>query len=197
MSVESIKKRILDKAKSEATLIVGKASERIKEEKKSFENEQKTIFEKKLEKEVEKVRNELKKRIDQEELKRDRAILKRKNELLEELFSEVIDKITSLPEKEYKKFLIDMIIKDAPKGQSVLFLNKNDIRFFTEEAISSINHKLGKGREIVLSNQPVDIKGGFILKGEGVEIDDTLETIIKDVKEKEEIRISRELFGEL
>ncbi len=197
MSVESIKKRILDKAESEANLIVNKARERIKEEKKAFEDEQRAIFEEKTKKEIEKVHSDLKRRIEQEQLKKSRALLERKNELLEELFSEVIDRVTSLPEKQYKEFLIDMILKDAPSGRSVLFLNKNDAKLFSKEIILSINKKLGKGREIVSGDYPVDIKGGFILKGKEVEIDDSLETVVKDVKEKEEIRISRELFGDV
>lgn len=197
MSVEDIKKRILDKAESEANLIINKARERIKEEKNTFENEQKKIFSERMQKEIEKIHNELKKRIDQEKLKESRAILKRKNELLESLFSEVIEKIASLPKTQYKKFLVDMIVKDAPKGKSVLFLNKKDAGLFTEKVISEINKSLGKGREIALGNHSIDIKGGFILKGEEVEIDDSLETIVKDVKEKEEIRISKELFGDV
>ena len=197
MSVEEIKKRILNKAESEANLIVNKARERIKEEKNTFESEQKTIFSERTQKEIEKINSELKKRIDQEKLKESRAILKRKNELLEGVFSEVIEKIASLPKAQYKKFLIDMIVKDAPKGKSVLFLNKKDMGLFPEKVISEVNKSLGKGREIVLGTHPVDIKGGFILKGEEVEIDDSLETIVKDVEEKEEIRISKELFGDV
>ncbi len=197
MSIEDIKKRILDKAESEANLIVNKARERIKEEKNTFENEQKAIFSERAQKEIEKIRSDLKKRIDQEKLKESRAILKKKNELLEGLFSEVIEKIASLPKKQYKKFLVDLIMRDAPKGKSVLFLNKKDMGLFTEKVISEINKSLGKEREITLGTHTVDIKGGFMLKGEEVEIDDSLETIVKDVKEKEEIRISKELFGDV
>ncbi len=56
--------------------------------------------------------------------------------------------------------------------------------------------ELGESRESVISEQTVDIKGGCIIKGEEVEINDSIEVILEDLKEKYEIEISKELFKE-
>jgi V/A-type H+-transporting ATPase subunit E len=196
MGIENIKQRILDKAKSEASLLISKEKEKIKEEKKAFEEQQKLLFSQKEEKELEKIQSELKKRIEQENLKKDRLLLEKKKYLLDKFFLEIEEKIADLPEKQYKEFLVDLILRDAPKGRSLLFVREKDKKLFTKKLLLEINNKLGNDREIILSEEPANIKGGFILKGAEVEIDDSVEMLVKDLREKEEIVIAKKLFGE-
>jgi V/A-type H+-transporting ATPase subunit E len=196
MGIENIKQRILDKAKSEASLLISKEKEKIKEKKKAFEEQQKLLFSQKEEKELEKIQSELKKRIEQENLKKDRLLLEKKKYLLDKFFLEIEEKIADLPEKQYKEFLVDLILRDAPKGRSLLFVREKDKKLFTKKLLLEINNKLGNDREIILSEEPANIKGGFILKGAEVEIDDSVEMLVKDLREKEEIVIAKKLFGE-
>ena len=196
MSIEKVEERIINKGKKEAEIFLSEEKAKIDKEKKLFDVSKKEEFEKKRKEALLKIENEAKRKADRRKLEADREILSKKREMIDELFEAAIKKLSSLDLKTYKKFVEGLILKDAPKGKSIVMVNKKDISLFTDSILSSLNKKLGKDREISLSSKTVNIKGGCILKGNEIEIDDSIETLLSDEREQDEISIANDLFGE-
>ena len=196
MSIEKVEERIINKGKKEAESFLSEEKAKIDKEKKLFAASKKEEFEAKFKEALLKIENEAKRKVDQKKIEADREILSKKRAMIDELFELVMKKLSSLDSKTYKKFMEGLILRDAPKGSSVILVNKKDVSLFNENFISSLNKKLGKDRKVSLSSVTVDIKGGCILKGNEVEIDDSMETLLSDERELEEISIASDLFGE-
>ncbi len=196
MSIEKVKERIINKGKKEAESFLSEEKAKIDKEKKLFAISKKEEFEAKFKEALFKIENEAKRKVDQKRIEADREVLSKKRAMIDELFELVMKKLSSIDSKTYKKFIEGLILRDAPKGSSVILVNKKDVSLFNENFISSLNKKLGKDRKASLSSATVDIKGGCILKGNEVEIDDSMETLLSDERELEEISIARDLFGE-
>jgi vacuolar-type H+-ATPase subunit E/Vma4 len=196
MSIERVKERILSKSKREAEAFLSSEKEKIEKEKEHFANQKKAEFEEKLKNALSKIENERNRELDQKELELDRKILSKKRAMIDELFEIALHKLSTLDKNKYKKFIESLILKDAPKGKSLIMVNKEDLSLFDDNFILNLNKKIGKGREISLSSETVSIKGGCIIRGNEVEIDDSIESLIADERESKEMSIAKSLFGE-
>lgn len=196
MSIDKVKEKILQKAEKEAEEILSRAKEEIEKEKALFLKEKQAELEERLEKASREIEDEIRKKIDREKLLAEREILAVKRKFIDETFNLTTQKFLSMDKKSYLKFLENLILKDAPPGKSELVLNKRDRELFDEKLLKSINRKLGKERTIALSGRTAEIKGGCVIRGNEVEIDDSLETLINDEREHSEIEIVKKLFGE-
>ncbi len=196
MSIEKIKEKILSEAEREADNFLSEEKRKIEEERKSFIEQKSREINSKTKAALLKIDNDKKREIDRKSLEEEREILSRKRALIDELFAIVENKFASMDKKTYREFLIALIVHDAPNGSSEIVVNERDFDLFTEKIISGINRKLGKGKKISLSSERMSIKGGCIIKGNEVEIDDSIETLLKDEREKEEMSIAKKLFGE-
>ncbi len=196
MSIEKVREKILQKAEKEAEEILSRAKEEIEKEKELFLKEKQAEFENKLEKAIRDIESDIRRRIDQVKLLADREILTVKRKFIDETFGLAMEKFLSMDKKDYLKFLEKLILRDAPSGKSELVLNKKDRELFNERLLKSINKKLGKDRTVTLSDRTAEIKGGCIIRGDEVEIDDSLETLVNDERERSEIEIVKKLFGE-
>jgi len=115
----------------------------------------------------------------------ERILLEEKRTLLDALFLQVEDQISSIKKDLYLNFVKKLILRDAPIGESILFVNKRDYKFFQKSK-----------RGIKLSKKTIDIKGGCILKGNEIEVDDSISSLVGELREEEEIVVAKELFKE-
>ncbi len=197
MSIEKLKKRIEDKATEEAKLFLDNEKKKNLEELKKFKEIKNKEFLIKIEKLLNDIESEAKKKIDQEERRLERSLLEEKRILLDTLFLQVEDRISSIKKDLYLNLIKKLILRDAPIGESVLFVNKRDYKFINEKFIDDINKEFKKSkRSIKLSTKVIDIKGGCILKGSEIEVDDSISSLVGELREKEEIDVAKELFKE-
>ncbi len=197
MSIKKLEKRIIDKATEEAKLFLDNEKKKNLEELKKFKEIKNKEFSIRIEKLLSGIKNEAKKKIDSEERKLERSLLEEKRILLDTLFLQVEDKIFSIRIGLYLNLIKKLILRDAPIGESVLFVNKRDYKFINEKFIDDIDKELKKSkRSIKLSTKVIDIKGGCILKGSEIEVDDSISSLVEELREKEEIDVAKELFKE-
>ncbi len=196
MSIEKIKDKILSKAKEEADVYLSEERKKIENERKMFVEQKNAEIENETKKTLLKMDNDKKRKIGRESMRVEREILARKRALIDELFTIVEGKFVLLDKKLYKEFLINLIVNDAPIGNAEIMVNENDSVLFDKKLVSEINKKLGDGKNISLSDKTANIKGGCIIKGNELEIDDSIETLLKDEREREEMSLAKELFGE-
>ncbi len=196
MSIEKLEKRIVDKYQREADLFLEEEKKKIEQELEQFKKQKKEAFEIAFQKFLSDLEKEKQREIDQVTLDMERKLLEKKRDILDNLFLQVEEEIVSLDKEAYVDFLKKLIIRDAPLGKSTLFVNKRDHRFFNKKLIDKINKELGEDRSIELSSETIDIKGGCIIKSSEVEIDDSIHSLVEELRERIEIDVAKELFKE-
>lgn len=180
--------KILEDARREAQSIIGNA------EKEAFQKV--TIM-------TEKAKEEallIKKRIAAvSELESKKMALKTRQDMVEEAFSMALDRIASLPDDKYRKFFEDMLADSVQEGEGILVINKKDKERFGASFAGEINQKLdrlGKNSKIVVAQEDLNSKGGFILRYGEMEINCTLEVILNVARPAIESEVAGILFGE-
>ncbi len=198
MSLENILSEILKEGEEEKLNIIREAREKadniIRDTKEKIE-EYKNKEEDKIKKEAEATKERL---ITSFELEKDKEILTAKKKAIDEVFSKLIEKITSLPKERYLAFLSDLIVEYAQSGEEFLYLSKHDRELIDENFLKNVNEKLikkGKKGNIKIAKEPVDISGGVILGRENIRINASLELIVEDVREKWEKEVGQILFS--
>lgn len=194
MSFERIRERIIKEAEDKASEIVENERQRLSSSLELFKEEETSKFEKlKLDREK-LLEYDLKKKIDVAKLESKRKILSEKRILLDAFFKKVEENIVNVSKDQYLLFIKKLIIRDAPKVNAFVFLNMKDLEGFKKELEEFLKQEF-KG-SLKLSKEPADIKGGVIIKSEEFEIDDSIEAIIEEFKENNEIEIAKALFEE-
>lgn len=194
MSFERIRERIIKEAEDKASEIVENERQRLSSSLELFKEEETSKFEKlKLDREK-LLEYDLKKKIDVAKLESKRKILSEKRILLDAFFKKVEENIVNVSKDQYLLFIKKLIIRDAPKVNAFVFLNMKDLERFKKELEEFLKQEF-KG-SLKLSKEPADIKGGVIIKSEEFEIDDSIEAIIEEFKENNEIEIAKALFEE-
>jgi len=111
-------------------------------------------------------------------------ILERKTKALEGVYDEVLNELEHLDEQTYNE-LLNKLYKNIPHTEEVGFdiaeARKEETRKFLEN----------KGAEILGT---IKSKGGFVVKSENFEVDNTFEAILRQAKEEKEMNVIKILF---
>ena len=114
-------------------------------------------------------------------------LLKEKRALLDEIFNEALNKLSSA--ENYKDMLVALLKNSNIEGDDVLIMPAKGKEEETKAALQA------SGKPYKLADKSADIKGGFILKSEKIEIDSSFESILyKQLKDQLELEIAKFLF---
>ena len=100
--------------------------------------------------------------------------LEAKQQVLDKVFSQALEKLNSLPLEQYKVFIKNCLENIEPEGQEIIFPQRYGIN-----SVADLNEylvKTGKKGELKLGKG--DVSGGFILKSGGVEENNTFEALL-------------------
>ncbi len=195
MSIENIKKKIVEEAIQKASSMKREALRELTEDLMLFEKSEKEKAEKMKEQKIASLKEDFSRKMDSEKLQVEKRVLKEERFLIDKLFEETLDEILAMDSRVYQKFLMNLIERDAPKdGNFILFFNESDLKKYKREFIKFLKEKFGSRASI--SNEVVKIKGGLLIKSEIYIIDDSLEEILANYREKNEIDLAKRLFEE-
>jgi V/A-type H+-transporting ATPase subunit E len=124
-------------------------------------------------------------------------ILSLKRRLIEEAFQKALLTLMRLPNKDYQNLLQNMFLNSSVKGDETVIISPEDKDRISDEFLNKINEELKKrGKKGELKFGPPDdrIKGGFILRGKGVQINNSFNIIISNLKEPLESSVANILF---
>ncbi|GCD11810.1 V-type ATP synthase subunit E [Clostridium tagluense] len=117
--------------------------------------------------------------------------------MIDKVFAKSLENLLVMGENEYfelvKKYLLSMPIT----GDEEIILPGKYKSIISEDYLSQINTGLkaaGKIGEIKLSEQPRDINSGFIVLKNGIEINNTFESLVNSLRAELEPEIVEELF---
>ena len=126
-----------------------------------------------------------------------REILAAKQDLVDEVFQQVMEKLTRLPDKEYLAWMEERLLQAAVTGDEEVMVAKKDQKRINDKFLAGVNEKLrqaGKKGELKLSGEVRPMTGGFILKGRRMEINSSFEALIASQRDELEQLAAEVLF---
>lgn len=123
--------------------------------------------------------------------------LESKQEVIDRVYKQTLDKLCNLGKEEYLQFITDSILSMEIYGDEEIILSQYE-KYINEEFIEKINQRLknnGKKGEIKISDKKREFRGGFILNKSGIEINNTFEALIFSLKDDLEPVIIDTLFS--
>lgn len=198
MSLEKLLAKIEEDARREGVEIVAEAeaeAERIKQQgreeaRKAGEAVRASILEKAERERV---------KIMSEGLARSRgAYLAAQEDLYEEIYGGALKEVEQLPEETYAAWLKKTVMRGSTTGEEEILAAPYDRRLLAEGLLEEINRALREeGREgsLALAAGEAEFDRGVLLRGEKIENNLSLETVLSQVRDKYEVELLGILFA--
>jgi V/A-type H+-transporting ATPase subunit E len=197
--MEKIKERILEDARREADKIIRGAEKEaqniLDHAEKTARQRKKALYEK-AQKDSQEARR---KTLAMAELEMRKGLLAVKQKMVDTAFERALEKLRNLEGKDYENMIMGMMEKAVETGNEEIILSPNDLKKFKPEFLSTVNQRLSKKgikSNLKIAEETRNIQGGFILKGKGVEVNNSFESIIRMERDEIESQVAAILFGE-
>jgi len=179
---DRLREKILEDARQQAKVMLERAENEaagILNAAKAEAEEKERVASEKASKEAEERKKRLLASADLEGRKR---ILQAKQDVVDEVFSRAIDKLSSLPADQYIDIIASMAVEAVSSGTEEIILSPKDRDVYGSKIINAVNGRLsakGMNGTVKLSDTTRDIKGGFILRSGDVEINNSFDVLVK------------------
>lgn len=182
MSLDHIRETILAEARAESERIVSTAHER-KEQRLAAARES---FEAEFARRSEQAGNELSQKADRQVVARraehNLALLKRRNEILDDLFERAADRLAALPDEEYCA-VVGEWMQDLPSDAGGAVLCNERDRERLAGLVARLNDDRSEGAQLRMEERAVPLRGGVLFQTENYEIDLSLDSRLKRLRE--------------
>ncbi len=129
-------------------------------------------------------------------------VLANQKRIIKETFEKALEKLTNMTDEELNNYVVSHLQKAQINNDVTIKVNKNDYTKY--QTLFSTNHDSNldiltkelnlNNVMITLSNDSVDIVGGFIIACEYFDIDNSYEVILNNLSEELETTIAEMLF---
>ena len=171
---------LLDKAQKKAEEILAQAKEEQKALRKAIRAQAKEAGE-----------MEFERLLSAERINSKKDILAKKREILDNLFSEVMEELLS-DKKTYKRWLVDVIAASGVKEGEIIPAKGDKV--ITKAFVDSVNKKAKS--VLKLSNTKGNFRGGVVIRSGTMEVNATLELALEIAREELEPEIAKMLWKE-
>ena len=117
-----------------------------------------------------------------------------KQEVLAQAFQLALDDLCTLPEEQYIALLTTLLKKASSTGREEVIFSPKDRERLGQKAVDAANAAIPA--QLTLSGQTRPMGGGFILADSDVELNCTVETLVRLQREKLEKAVVQVLFPE-
>jgi len=204
-TVSSIYEKIEKKGKIDADDIFRVGQEKASVQKENILAEARKESELILNKSAKRNENKLKTKITQLEQKAKQISLLKKKELINKTYELAHQRLKEINDNKFFDLIVKMIKTEKIIGDEVLKVSSDDYQKYLTVFSSNLksgdyiildklNSALGKTYQLKLSQDFVDIKGGFIIEGSYFDIDRSFKTTLDNLKEQYESKIASMLF---
>lgn len=197
MSINEIKEKILGDALEEKRKIQKEAEIEIEKIKSLAKKEIESIKKEILERYNQESELKEKKIITEAILNTKKDILSEKQAIINNVFSEALNRINKLEDEKYLSLLEKLILDNIETGEETVYIGKQERKAINHEFIKKINEKLnlqGKKGLLELSKKRLPILGGVVLGSGEVKKNASLEVILEKVKDEIETELNKFLF---
>ena len=123
--------------------------------------------------------------------------LKAKQDMISKAFEKAVERLNSLSTLEYKEYILRALDSLDLEGTEILIINKKDEDVINNKFLLDLNNKLiglgKKGKISILTNGNFD--RGFILDRNGIQINNTFESLVKSLRSELELEVTKVLFN--
>lgn len=196
--LDKIKARILGDAETEAQSTVLEAQAKAKAIKDVADSKKEKLIKKQIADSESAALEHKKRLIAKAELEYKKNLLAIKRQVLEEAFNGAIKALKNLPEGDYVNLLKSMLVAQTINGDAEIIFSKEDAARIDKTFIKDVNELLEKRENnlrIISMRNDGAFLGGFILKGDGFEINHSLEALTKLVRDETESIAAQILFS--
>lgn len=136
------------------------------------------------------------------DLEKRQALLTSKQEILDDIFNDVLDKILKFEGKELLAYVSKLIKQESYIGDEIIRVNEASYDKYLKALSTAKSAKLVDAdllnellkTKFKLSKEPINIKNGFLLEGKDFDLNFSFDQIITNLRIKEEKAIAVELF---
>ena len=191
MALMDMEQAVLRKAQEEADLILNEARTRADAR---FERESARLRQE-HEHRVAAARSEMESALEREISARETddrlKILKVKNEIIDEIFTRTVGSIRSLPDQGYERWLKAQLSRVSKALGGRVAVNERDAQL-----MARLIEGLPDNPDLSLAAEPAHIKAGFLVQGEQVDLDFSVEVLLSALRESLSRQIATRLFEE-
>lgn len=142
--------------------------------------------------------DEKKHRVTLTSLESRKSLLEEKQRLIREVFDRVLEALGNLPRDRYMALVARMLDEAAADGGGEVLFSPRDRERLGEELISMLNaqfERAGVASRVRLSEETLPIRGGFLLRRQGIEINGSFEALLESRRDELENKVAGILFG--
>lgn len=124
-----------------------------------------------------------------------KTTLSTRQALIGQAFDQALSHLTSLPEEEYITLLATLIARGAQSGKEEVILSEQDRTRYGKTVVAKANELMAEGKgNLSLSPQTRNILGGVILSDGQVELNCTVETLVRLQRGVMDLAVAQVLF---
>lgn len=198
MSVDKITAKILSDAQAEVRRIEAEIAEKVKKIQ-AEQRERVEIVEKEAEEEGRwRAEDRQKKDIATAELELRKALLAKKQELIQGVFDRALKRLANLKGEEYERFIAELLLKVVEVGDEEVIFSSGYGHKIEDKLLEEVNRQLtkeGKRGNLRRIKEDRDFLGGFILRRGKREINCSLKSLFSTVREELEPIVAEILFS--
>ncbi len=195
MGLEKIRQSVLVEARVEAARIIDGA----KGNNATFLKSQKEVTEQEFDRlcrlRMQAIEEEYNRKLIQLKGTASKQILDKRNILLKSLFERAKHEILAWPSEQYAR-VMGRLIKNAAGNIEGKIRVHPDEKDLLEKVLSELNEGRGDAKITLDQTAPLPERGGFIFVSASFEVDQTLDTMLKDIEHDMLPAIASELFQE-
>jgi vacuolar-type H+-ATPase subunit E/Vma4 len=193
MGLEKIRQSVLVVARAEAARIIDEAKRKNATVLKSQNQISELEFDRRCRFRMQAIEEEFNRKLIQLKGTASKQILDKRNILLKSLLQRAQDEILAWPPEQYAKVMGRLIENARGKMEGRIRVHPDEKDLF-EKILSELNQGCGDARITLDQAAPLPERGGFIFVTASFEVDQTLDTMLKDIEHDMLPAIASELF---
>ena len=129
------------------------------------------------------------------EMTEKRLVLQAKQDTIDSILAEAVEKLKGLSDSEYFDIIIRMIPKYAQDKEGVIRFSGKDLGRLPAGFESKISGALSGDASLIIGEEPAKIDGGFVLEYGDIEENCSFDALVDASKENLQDKIGAILFG--
>lgn len=197
--IARIKEKILEEAREEKGNILQNAQVEAKSILDKYEQKAEELQQGIIERAKKTAEEKSRRILSMAQLESRKDFLQAKQHIIDRVFEKAKDKLQKMPDKDYQNLIGEMLIKSAITGKEEIIISDDDKKRITQDLVAMVNDALkkqGKSGELKLSSKTRPMIGGFVLKSNNLEVNNTFDSLINMEREELETQIAKILFEE-
>ena len=195
MGLEKIRQAVLSEAKAEATRIIDSARQTTASflmlQKETAKQEHDRLCKLRMQA----IEDEVNRKLIQFKGAAGKQVLDKRNDLLKSLFEKAKKEIQAWPQEKYAEVMGPLIENSAGRYRGKIRVSPEENAIFGK-ILSKLNEGRGDARITLDESAPLPERGGFIFVGADFEVDQTVDTLFKEIEHDLLPVIAADLFQE-